>query len=140
MINKFLLPTCNRWPFSCACKIYSFQSSIFDIGSTRTDTPNVRYTWPERAVCFPASQLLSFLRFILLDSDISAWGLEITPTNTRNDSVCPLWCALSVVHCKLFGIRASCKNLRYDLCSYVEFPLAFLEGNFSLPICTICYF
>jgi hypothetical protein len=55
---------------------------------------------------------------IFLDFCIPAWRLEIASIDNGNDQLCSHWCSLSVVHCKLYGIRTPNKSLWYGLFNF----------------------
>jgi hypothetical protein len=82
-------------------------------------------------------QMSKFLSYLLLFLFISAWRLENTPADSRNDWVCPLWRSLSVEHCKLFGIRAPFKRLWYVICSNFEVLCPYF--HFNSPLCHLVY-
>lgn len=110
------------------CKAYFFWHSKF------------QFVWNSKILMSQLPDIRSHFVSPYLDFETPAWRLETASSDSRNDWVCSHWCSLSVVHRKLFGIRAPCKSLWYVLsavstfsfllfaffCSLAQYPHSYL--------------
>jgi hypothetical protein len=100
-----------------------------------------QFVWNSKILMSQLPDIHSHFVSPYLDFETPAWRLETASSDSRNDWVCSHWCSLSVVHRKLFGIRAPCKSLWYVLsavstfsfllfafffCSLAQYPHSYL--------------